>query len=273
MGMDFVVLLKYGGPDDRVLRVLDWLEVTSPAEVRTARRLIRAHGYHDHADEPAAWVSHRKPELRDPRLDRRPQLPNRDVALRLPEDFFLTFGRDAVEVYHLLRWRAFLTEPDLQQAMLAACSRLAGLLGATDCIITSDFSPVVHAFREGQGFDASLAAAGPDHGERPDLADLYQEIAEDYILRFVERPGNGGQTEYRDWDRDKPLPPGWERASTWDSKGYWRLPLEGGLQALPGEYASAPPTKGPSPVRLMDESAWTRSQDLQARVASLSCAS
>src|SRR5262249_7716185 len=146
-------------------------------------------------------------------------------ALHTPEDFFLTFGPDAFEVWHLLRWRFFLTEPSLQQAMLDACRCLGRMFQASDCIITRDFSPVFEAFRQGKSWEASLGSAGPDEGERPALADLYLEWAEDYVMRLVDRPGRGKRTQYKDWDRDKPPPAGWERAMTWASKGYWRLPL------------------------------------------------
>jgi hypothetical protein len=173
MGMDFAALMKYGGPDEGAL---DGLETGSPAEVRARGQLLRERGFAPARPEDAAvWEFTSRPEVRDPRLDGRPFLPDQGVALHLPEGFLLTFGPDAVEVYHLLRWFFFLTEPDLQRAMLGACVCLGRLFGATDCIVTSDFSPIVQAFRRGLGFDASLAAAGPEDGERPSLADLYVE--------------------------------------------------------------------------------------------------
>src|SRR5262249_55407981 len=114
MGMDFVALMKYGGPDERLLRVLDRLEAGSPAEVQALTRLMRERGFATGHEATAVWEFMYRTDLRDPRLGRRPRLPSLAVALHLPEDFFLTFGPDAIEVYHLLRWHFFLTEPDLQ---------------------------------------------------------------------------------------------------------------------------------------------------------------
>src|SRR5262245_6055269 len=104
MGMDFVALMKYGGPDQSVLRALDRLEAGSPAEVQGLARLMRERGFAAGRQEVPAWEFTSRPELRDPRLAQRPNLPKLGVALCLPEDFILTFGHDAVEVYHLLRW-------------------------------------------------------------------------------------------------------------------------------------------------------------------------
>ena len=114
----------------------------------------------------------------------------------------------------------FLTDPALQRGLLDACTCLGRLFGASDCVITSDWSPVVQAFRQGKSFEDSLAAAGPEDGERPALADLYIEWPEDYVIREV-----GRRMKYKDWPTDEPPPPGWERATTWDSKGYWRMPV------------------------------------------------
>jgi hypothetical protein len=221
MGMDFVALMKYAGPNPRLLRTLDDLETGSPAELRDVTRLMADRGFTVNPDRcPAAWESLKEPP-EGPSLHRRPDLPTLDVALHTPEDFFLTFGPDAVEVYHLLRWLFFLTDPPLQAAMLDACRCLGRLFGATYCVITSDWSPFIGAFRQSKSFDESLAAAGSEHGEQARLADLYLESPEDYVLRGAV----GGRTEYKDWPVDKPTPAGWERACTWDSKGYWRLRL------------------------------------------------
>jgi hypothetical protein len=260
MGMDFVALMKHRGPDEEVLRVLDRLETTSPEEVQTLVRLLQARGFSYPRDDGPAWEFIHRDELRHPRLAQRPALPNLGVTLYLPEGFCLTFGPDAVEVYHLLRWLVFLTEPDLQHAMLDACQCLGRLFGAVDCVVTSDYSPVVQAFREGAGFDASLASAGPEDGERPALTDLYQRIPQDYLMREVIDRSGRARTRYRDWDTDLPPPEGWERAYTWDSHGYWRMPLDPARPSpsLAGTPPSARRLLVPGP---MDESRWLASGD------------
>jgi hypothetical protein len=221
MGKDFVALLRYARPDESVL---DALEAGSPAELKTVAHLMRGLGYgFNNGLRAAAWEDNAGVD--GPRLDRRPALPTLKLALHTPEDFYLTFGRDAFEVYHLLRWEFFLTDPALQGAMLDACTHLAQMFGARDCIITSDWSPVVQAFRQGKSFEDSLAAAGPEDGERPSLADLYIEWEEDYIMREADHPKGRKGTPYKDWPKGQAAPPGWVRATTWDSKGYWRLRL------------------------------------------------
>jgi len=222
MGMDFVALLKYGGPDDPVLRNVESLAAGSPPELKVLSTLFRERKYSWGQGTGSVWTSGHEHIC-----DGRPALPNLTVALRTPDDFFLTFGKDTIRVYHLLRWLFFLTDPILQKAMLTACRCLSRMFGASDCIITSDFSPVNGAFLDGHTFCDSLKAGDSEDGEREVLADLYLEIPEDYVMREDTRPRKkkGRGMEYMDWDKDKPPPEGWERASTWDSKGFWRLRL------------------------------------------------
>lgn len=262
MGMDFTALMKYGEPDERLSRVLDRLEAGSPAAVQALARLMHDRGIGLGRDEAAVWEFTSRPELRDRRLGQRPRVPNLGVSLWLPEGFSLTFGQDAVEVYHLLRWHFFLTEPGLQRAMLDACTCLGRVLGATDCVVTSDFSPVVHAFRDGLGFDASLASAGPEDGERPNLADLYLEIPLSEVMQTVQRPGKPSQTRHMNWGLDLPMPEGWQRVTSWDSRGYWRLDLGPGfadpLDAWPqGEEPARRPTSRAATAP-RDEGWWER---------------
>jgi hypothetical protein len=224
MGMDFVALMRYAGPKGPALHALDALEDDSPAELKFAARVMEEEGFkHNSRLRSAVWELNAGVD--GPRFDQRPDLPTLAVALHTPEDFFLTFGGDAFEVYLLLRWSFFLTAFALQRAVLDACSCLGRLFGASDCIITSDWSPVVVAFREGKSFQEALSAAGLDDGERPTIAELYSEWPEDYLMREIDSAEGGKRMDYKDWPIDKPPPAGWERASVWDSKGYWRLPL------------------------------------------------
>ena len=156
---------------------------------------------------------------------------------------------------HELRWRSFLLEAELRQAVLDACSCLAGLFGVTDCIITSDYNPAIQAFREGSTFDEALVKAGSEHGERPSIASLYIETPENYVIREV-----GGAIEHLDWDIGRPAPEGWERASNWDSNGYWRFQPDGGFNTTPLDFVPFP-----NPVRnleesLLDEHKWDASK-------------
>ncbi len=159
----------------------------------------------------------------DPLVRDRPPLPSTANLLRFTSDFFLTFGADTVLVYHTLRWRFFLTEPDWQTVMLDAVRALGHILDATDCVITSDFHPAYAAFFDGASFAEALAAGGPDDGEVPTLADLYREWVPEEYADSIFKPTRDGDFRQIWWDRDWPIPVGWELVTTWDSKGYWRF--------------------------------------------------
>lgn len=189
MGMDFSALMRYKGPTPELVGALDSLW-TAPAEqiVRMAE-LWEQDGHASLPWSSPAWVQ-LPDEPRSIELEQPPELPNLGVAFRTREGFYLTFGADVVEVYHLLRWYFFLTEPQWQKVMLDACACLGDLIGSTECVLMSDWHPAIKAFREGKNFASALASADPDQGEVPALADLYID------------PGSD---------------------SGWDSKGYWRF--------------------------------------------------
>src|SRR5262245_27067359 len=90
------------------------------------------------------------------------------------------FGRDAVWVYHTLRWMIFLTEAEWQRGMLAAVKQCCGLFGASECIVTNDCHPAVTAFCRGVTFAEALDTASQQgEGEVASLGDLYREIEDE----------------------------------------------------------------------------------------------
>ncbi len=160
------------------------------------------------------------------KLPRMPALPSLDACLQLPSDFSVTFGRDAVWVYHTLRWVFFVTEVAWQQVMLAAIKRFCELLGASDCIVTNDCHPSVSAFLRGASFAEALDVASREgEGEVASLSDLYREIEDESDVAL--KPLRESAAKYLEgqlvlWPRSKPLPEGWSRPTVWDSKGFWR---------------------------------------------------
>lgn len=202
MGMDFVALMKYRGPDAYFAEMLCRLQHGSLDELKIARNLMDALDVRCHERNPAGWESADGVILGSAS---QPNLPNLDVNWWTAEEFSLTFGADTIRVYHPLRWHYFLTHSQLQSAMLNACTALGKLFGASDCIITNDWNPVNSAFCNGMTFDAALLEAEPKHGEVANLEDLY--------LSYPKKTGLAIET-----------PQGWQPIDhAWDSFGYWRF--------------------------------------------------
>lgn len=202
MGMDFVALMKYHGPDAYLAKTLCRLQDRSPEELRIARNLMDALDVRCCERYPAGWESADWIRLSS---TFQPNLPDVAVSWWTAEEFSLTFGADTIRVYHLLRWHYFLTRSQLQAAMLSACTSLGKLFGASDCIITNDWNPVNSAFCNGMTFDGALLEAEPRHGEVANLEDLYLSYSEETGLT-IETP--------QDW---QPID------HVWDSLGYWRF--------------------------------------------------
>ena len=102
MGMDFVALMKYKGPGERVVHALDKLESGLPEEWAILNRLMVDRGFRCDEEDEVGWEYQDRPELHDPRIAKRPALPDLSVNLHLPSGLFLTFGIDGIEIYHLL---------------------------------------------------------------------------------------------------------------------------------------------------------------------------
>lgn len=219
MGMDFVALIRYPGPA-AVEAVIRRLEAEEPPEFRAVVALGRQTGwaFAEHLYE-RGWVSNADDTL----VPDRPTLPSIEHSLLFESSFFLTFGADTVRVYHLLRWRFFLIEPVWQMVMLNAVRALCTTLDATDCVITSDYHPAYAAFFDGASFAEALAAGGPEDGEVPTLADLYREWVPEEDANSIFKPTRDGNFRQIRWDREWPIPEGWELVTTWGSKGYWRF--------------------------------------------------
>lgn len=202
MGMDFVALMKYHAGDAGIPEMLCRLQRDSLPELKNARNLMDTLGVRCRERNPAGWESAEGKRLGS---SFRPIFPDVSVSWWTSEEFSLTLGVDTIQVYHLLRWHSFLTDSQLQTAMLSACTALGKWFGATDCLLTNDGNPVNSAFFQGMTFDDALQKAEPENGEVANLEDLY--------LSYAEETGLAIKT-----------PQGWQSIDRlWDSVGYWRF--------------------------------------------------
>jgi len=211
VGLDFTALIHYDGPTGDVLRAIARLERgEEDAEFArvTACGLRRDFAFASDPGRQALWRSFDDYEQV---LPVRPALPALESCLELPSKFSLTFGKDAVYVWHFLRWVYFVQETEWQCVMVGAVKRLCDLLGARDCIITNDENPANLAFREGASFQEALQVANRQgEGEVARLEDLYidEGFADDLAYEGPE---------------GEPV-----AIPLWDTHGYWRVtPLPG----------------------------------------------
>jgi hypothetical protein len=205
MGLDFTALIHYGGMTASVTQAISELEDgrDGPAlkgVVECGRRL--GYSFADYAGETARWFPRDDWERT---LLPRPELPTLSASLDLTSTFELTFGRDAILVWHSVRWLLFLKEEQWHPVMLSSVDWFCDLFHASDCIITNDGHPAVEAFWEGATFsDALASAARQGDGEVETLKEMYidEGIAEDLVF---EQPDGS-----------------YAGIPVWDTKGYWR---------------------------------------------------
>jgi hypothetical protein len=176
MGMDFSALVKWKW-SEKSLQIVESLEHARPAEVRRACDLWERSGFADLGPHTSKWVANYTQEEIG-----RPGLPSLEASLSTPEGFFLMFGADAVWIYHVLRWRTFLTNSEWQSTMLRACRAFCKVLGATEGIITSDWSTVIQDFFAGLSYEDALAWAKEEGREVAHLRELYIESEDDSLM-------------------------------------------------------------------------------------------
>ncbi len=215
MGYDFSALMRYGGPR-RCRREIASFCRDLPAEFSAVSALWQEDGFHGLAEQcrHPAWI-----DLETNRQVKRPSDVDLDIALRTPAGFFIQFGRDAIYVYHVLRWIRFLATPRWQTVMLDACAAIARCFDAAECIIAHDCHPAMIAFHENRPFHRCFDSLGADEGEVEHISQLYLKLEDDDDPTIVMKPT--GELVMR--SRSLPLPPGWTKPTTWDSKGFWRF--------------------------------------------------
>jgi hypothetical protein len=222
MGLDFSALMhcKDGSVTAATLALIDRLERGElPPELSACVDALRARNFHvGSPDDKPHWVDGE----RDVALSRRPILPNPRFQLRVPGGFTFQFGRDALRVYHLVRWSIFIKDAAVSPPLIDACRAIGRIVGARACVLAHDCHAIYGNFRNGMSFADSLANVAADEGEVATFAELYTE----HVIRdgTALKPGRRKDAEF--WipvnlPDDAPLPPGWQRQITWDSKTFW----------------------------------------------------
>ena len=222
MGMDFTAMLCCDPRSEAVSRALDTLEATDrPQPLQAVVKSWKEYGFFGFYEDwrVPVWVQYKNHEAE---LATRPTLPSLQVNLRLPEGFFVTVAKDAIIVYHLLRWRLFLTEPKWQSVMFDALRWFCDEFAAEDCVLAHDCQWVPRGIRQGLSFAEALRQAEREGGGQvSSFKELYIEKEDESDVAM--KPAKGNLAECAKWPRNKPLPAGWTRPMVWDSKGYWRL--------------------------------------------------
>jgi hypothetical protein len=186
MGMDFSALLHCrsgahldpDAPSAIQASLADSLQMIESLWLATYLRPFRS--------EIAHWGTHSEhlTQLESPKL------PSYEVCFHLPPGFEITFGADAVMVYHRLRWSRFLVDQSWRVAMLDTVGLLAEVLQANDVSISHDCHPIFTAFLDSAPYLECLSQATGIEAERNSLDDLYEELPDGF----------------------------------WDSHGFWRMP-------------------------------------------------
>lgn len=184
MGMDFSALVKYKASSRCLEEGIGVLFSDLPTSIKAVGSLLDRKGF--------ARLNISKPEWVDLRGNptQQPGLPTLTAHLMLPEGFFITFGNDAICIYHQLRWLFFLTDPEWRRQMLAALLDFSKIFDATDGIVSNDWSPVFGAFFRGASYELALQEGKDNDSEVATLDGLYKVVEPD---------------------------------GTWDSQGYWRF--------------------------------------------------
>lgn len=116
------------------------------------------------------------------------------VQISGPDDFSITLHEAAAEICHPCSWGTFLSQPPVQEELLAAMGKIAGVLGGQQLILLPD-----------SGYECSQAVDGVFEGRN------VSQIL-NWLRRVCGPPANSLSSIYR------------ETEDTWEGDGYyiWR---------------------------------------------------
>jgi len=159
--LDFAALLHYPGPR-ACSAALRRLEHGSPFEMRKVLQVWNRIGDFGMDLGKACWFE----TFGEGHAIPRPRGISIQASLETREGFSLAFGRDAVLVYHPLRWQHFLSDPEWTRVMLLACAGLGRELGADEFIVTPDEGPAALAFLREMHYEECLSESSQHERER-----------------------------------------------------------------------------------------------------------
>jgi len=223
MGTSVAALLHYGGINQGVLDAITILESpTRPSE------LLKILDYPRNTNKKPYW-EHFTADENTVVIESRPTLPDLDAILQLPEQLWLTFGRDTIEIHFIMiEMKIFMQPRNLQPVMMDAIKYFCVLFDSPECNITSDESIEYYAFHEGDLFGATPSRVDEEEkGKIIPLADIYVPYPDPHIIMQPqsEQESDVKTGQYVLWKRDEPQPDGCINPLYWKKKksGYLHI--------------------------------------------------
>lgn len=152
MGYDFAALFHCKLPGETLRSLACNLAADSWPELVGACDCWNESGFFEINEEEAIWIHRDSNE----RLSTAPSIPDLKYSFQTKELFFFTFGKDAICLNYVLRWRVFLTDPKWQNLMMDLCNQLAARFKAREWLVCPDESQIIDNFLNGMSFSTAL---------------------------------------------------------------------------------------------------------------------
>ncbi|WP_299674326.1 hypothetical protein [uncultured Dokdonia sp.] len=126
-------------------------------------------------------VGNHKPQwyLNDEKVTQRPQLPNIDAELALPEGLVLRFGNDGFEIWSVIRaFIAIKHHPKVAEKLIAIYKEIGRDVQINKCWIMGDWNPIYLSFRKGESYK-SIELEDP---RKESLKSIYIENTDSYDI-------------------------------------------------------------------------------------------
>ena len=145
MGIDFSAILEFPGLANPGSDIVARLETDDTGMFDEVCKVSRSKDEYTHVIGSWSWQREERAgsNVTIHQQRTRPDEINQDWSLATSAGFKLTFGPALFRIYHPLRWKMFLNDPQWQGAILDAIDTFMKMFAAKKCVLSHDCSAVV----------------------------------------------------------------------------------------------------------------------------------
>lgn len=169
MGIDITAIFPISKYEKQYDKLIDKIENQEYSSIHDYYQTTLDEGFPDLGNHQPQWYVH------DKKVAQRPQLPNIDAELALPQGLIIRFREDGFEIWSLIRaYLAVKHNPIIGQKLVTLCKEIGNDFQANECWIMGDWNPIHLSFIKGEPYKL-VKAKDP---KKESLQDLYMEITE-----------------------------------------------------------------------------------------------
>lgn len=169
MGVNITAIFPISQFNNRYDKLIDKIENQEYSSIQAYYQTTLDEGFSDLGDLKLQWY------LNDKKITQRPQLPNVNAELALPQGLVIRFREDGFEIWSLIKaHQAVKHNPRIGQKLIALYKEIGYDFQVNTCWIMGDDNPIYHSFIKNESYKLVKS----EDSKKESLQDLYIEITE-----------------------------------------------------------------------------------------------